>query len=52
MTHRVSSKPSCLVTGAEIFGLTVAALLAKRGLFVQGIEQADMPGGTCSAFGC
>lgn len=39
-----------IVIGAGISGLTTAALLAKRGLKVQLLEQHFQPGGSCGAF--
>jgi len=43
-------KPSVLVIGAGLSGLTAASLLAKRGLDVTVVEQHDRPGGAASAF--
>lgn len=44
-------KPRILVIGAGIGGLTVAALLAKRGYRVLVFDQAIVPGGCASTFG-
>lgn len=38
------------VIGAGLSGLTAAALLAKRGLHVAVVDQAQHPGGACGAF--
>jgi len=43
-------KSDVIVIGAGISGLTCAALLAKRGLKVQLLEQHFQPGGSCGAF--
>ncbi len=43
-------KSDVIVIGAGISGLTCAALLAKRGLKVQLLEQHYQPGGSCGAF--
>lgn len=43
-------KPSVIVVGAGLSGLTAAALLAERGLAVTVIEQGDRPGGAASSY--
>lgn len=43
-------RPTAIVIGAGIGGLTAAALLAKRGYPVQVLEQAWVPGGCASTF--
>ena len=48
--HSKPKKPSVLVIGAGLSGLTAAALLARRGLSVSVVEQQDRPGGAASAF--
>ena len=44
------SKPSIIVIGAGMAGLTCAAYLAKAGLAVQVFEQHTRPGGYISSF--
>lgn len=43
-------KYDALIIGAGLSGLTTASLLAKRGLRVAVIEQAQTPGGACGIF--
>jgi len=45
-----NSKPSIIVIGAGIGGLTAAALLAKKGYRVLILDQAIAPGGCASTF--
>lgn len=49
-TRQLSQKPSVLVVGAGIGGLTAAALLAQRGYGVRVFDQALVPGGCASTF--
>lgn len=49
-TRQTGHKPSVLVVGAGIGGLTTAALLARRGYGVQVFDQAIVPGGCASTF--
>ena len=45
----IRDKYQAIIVGAGIGGLTAAAMLAKRGLYVLVVEQHYMPGGTCGA---
>jgi len=49
-TPGLGQRPTAIVVGAGIGGLTAAALLARRGYAVQVLEQAWVPGGCASTF--